>query len=131
MVQSVKTLLMDFNSPEMIGIIQALLENDEIELNEEVVDMATEIASFYDEYMNLLRSKDARDIEKLRKSMHEIELRRIIEKLKIKYKGMGENHMGIILKFYFEILFFMKFYFLTQKNFFFDFLTRFCVKKFV
>jgi len=86
-VNNMNKLLVDFNDNEAADIIRSIL--DKCELNENLVEMATEIGSFYDEYTVLLQSKATRDIDRLRGAIREIEMQRIIEKLRIKYKGWG------------------------------------------
>ena len=66
-----------------------MLKNNNIELNEEVLERATEVLTFHDEYTLLLDSLIDRNIDLMRSSIHEIEFRRIVEKLRDKYKSTG------------------------------------------
>merc|ERR1719402_402225 len=79
-------LLVDFNSANAAETIQSILQ-DGTDMTASITEMAQEVSSFYDEFMLLLSSKNAKDIEQLRKSINEIELRRIVEKLRVKYNA--------------------------------------------
>lgn len=61
--------------------------NDQVQLSEKGVEMVKEILSFYTEYDLLLQSTTNRNIDQIRSSIREIEIRRIVEKLRVKYKA--------------------------------------------
>ena len=81
-------LLLDFNAVGTAEMIEAMLNKNKAELTEKVVDqMVKEILSFYAEHDRLLQSTTNRDIDKMRISIREIEIRQIVEKLRVKYKA--------------------------------------------
>lgn len=61
--------------------------NDQVQLSEKGVEMVKEILSFYTEYDLLRQSTTNRNIDQIRSSIREIEIRRIVEKLRVKYKA--------------------------------------------
>ena len=84
---AVETVLMDFESPNTADIIKSMLEGESENISPEVQEMVEEVSSFFEEYKLLLAALEIRNIDQMRKSIREVEIRRIIEKLKIKYKA--------------------------------------------
>ena len=86
--EQVGELLLDFDAVGTAEMVEAMLNNNKGELTEKVVDqMVKEILSFYAEHDRLLQSTTNREIDKMRKTIREIEIRQIVEKLRVKYKA--------------------------------------------
>ena len=68
-------------------MIQNMLNNDQVQLPPKVLEMAKEILSFSMEFDLLVECTTNRDIDQMRSRIQEIEIRRIVEKLRIKYKA--------------------------------------------
>ena len=85
---AVDELLSDFDS-EMAAetLQQKLAEAQGTEMEGQLSDVAEEVSSFFNEFMRLLNAKNDKDIEQLRAAISEIELRRIVEKLRVKYRA--------------------------------------------
>ena len=64
-----------------------LAEAQGSEMDGQLSDVAEEVASFFNEFMRLLNAKNDKDIDQLRAAINELELRRIVEKLRVKYRA--------------------------------------------